>query len=152
MWFWFSLIAHFPQYSTHAVVSSVSSPSPKIKTKQQMAQIAHTRTNRILSSLNIVPWMVGITAFEVFLCSACCIHLQPPSDCSQLTQISYRYRSPPGNTGLGWWKGNMWSTLERTIMKGISQSDLTLRLLMSNIYGAPILDVSRSHTTTQHSR
>ena len=30
--------------------------------------------------------------------------------------------------------------------------DLTLRLLMSYIYGAPILDVSRSHTTTHHSR
>ena len=29
---------------------------------------------------------------------------------------------------------------------------LTLRLLMSYIYGAPILDVSRSHTTTQNSR
>jgi len=29
---------------------------------------------------------------------------------------------------------------------------LTLRLLTSYIYGAPILDVSRSHTTTQHSR
>jgi hypothetical protein len=29
---------------------------------------------------------------------------------------------------------------------------LTLRLLMSYIYGAPILDVSSSHTTTQHSR
>ena len=29
---------------------------------------------------------------------------------------------------------------------------LTLRLLMSYIYGAQILDVSRSHTTTQHSR
>jgi len=29
---------------------------------------------------------------------------------------------------------------------------LTLRLLMSYIYGAPILDVSRSHTTRQHSR
>ena len=29
---------------------------------------------------------------------------------------------------------------------------LTFRLLMSHIYGAPILDVSRSHTTTQHSR
>jgi len=27
-----------------------------------------------------------------------------------------------------------------------------IRLLMSHIYGAPILDVSRSHTTTQHSR
>jgi len=31
-------------------------------------------------------------------------------------------------------------------------STLTLRRLMSYIYGAPILDVSRSHTTTQHSR
>ena len=29
---------------------------------------------------------------------------------------------------------------------------LTLRLLMSYIYGAPILDVSRSHTTTQHNK
>jgi len=29
---------------------------------------------------------------------------------------------------------------------------LTLRLLMSYIYGAHILDVSRSHTTTHHSR
>jgi len=28
----------------------------------------------------------------------------------------------------------------------------TIRLLMSYIHGAPILDVSRSHTTTQHSR
>jgi len=29
---------------------------------------------------------------------------------------------------------------------------LTLRLLMSYIYGAPILDVSSSHTTSQHTR
>jgi len=29
---------------------------------------------------------------------------------------------------------------------------LTIRLLMSYIYGAPILDVSRSYTTTHHSR
>ena len=29
---------------------------------------------------------------------------------------------------------------------------LTFRLVMSYIYGAQILDVSRSHTTTQHSR
>jgi len=32
------------------------------------------------------------------------------------------------------------------------RTKLTLRRLMSYIYGAPILDVSRSHTTTQHSR
>jgi len=34
----------------------------------------------------------------------------------------------------------------------IGVKSLTLRLLMSYIYEAPILDVSRSHTTTQHSR
>jgi len=34
----------------------------------------------------------------------------------------------------------------------IHKGPLTLRRLMSYIYGAPILDVSRSHTTTQHSR
>jgi len=33
-----------------------------------------------------------------------------------------------------------------------AESELTLRRLMSYIYGAPVLDVSRSHTTTQHSR
>ena len=34
----------------------------------------------------------------------------------------------------------------------IRVKSLTPRQLMSYIYGAPILDVSRSHTTTQHSR
>ena len=34
----------------------------------------------------------------------------------------------------------------------ISVKLLTFRRLMSYIYGAPILDVSRSHTTTQHIR
>ena len=34
----------------------------------------------------------------------------------------------------------------------IRVKSLTLRRLMSYIYGAPIIDVSRSHTTTQHSR
>jgi len=34
----------------------------------------------------------------------------------------------------------------------IMVKSLTLRLLMSYIYGAHILDVSRSHPTTHHSR
>ena len=33
-----------------------------------------------------------------------------------------------------------------------TQPNLTLKSLTLYIYGAPILDVSRSHTTTQHSR
>jgi len=43
-------------------------------------------------------------------------------------------------------------TLKDGIYTAMYERDLTLRLLMSYIYGAPILDVSRSHTTTQHSR
>jgi hypothetical protein len=34
----------------------------------------------------------------------------------------------------------------------IRVKSLTFRLLMSYIYGAPILDVYRSYTTTHHSR
>jgi len=57
-----------------------------------------------------------------------------------------------GKTRTGFWRVD--------VMEGGSLRDLvvdwlislTLRLLMSYIYGAPILDVSRSHTTTQHSR
>ena len=37
-------------------------------------------------------------------------------------------------------------------VRGLRVKSLTIRLLMSYIYGAPLLDVSRSHTTTQHSR
>ena len=49
------------------------------------------------------------------------------------------------------------SGLEKTLCKWdiyvpLVTKGLTLRLLMSYIYGAPILDVSRSHTTTHHSR
>ena len=43
----------------------------------------------------------------------------------------------------------------KNYIRSVSQDTLcflTLRRLMSYIYGAPILDVSRSHTTTQHSR
>jgi hypothetical protein len=46
-----------------------------------------------------------------------------------------------------WQKLNVHDTFRKII-----QTILTLRWLMSYIYGAPILDVSRSHTTTQHSR
>jgi len=49
------------------------------------------------------------------------------------------------------------SGLEKTLCKWdiyvpLVTKVLTLKRLMSYIYGAPILDVSRSHTTTQHSR
>jgi len=45
-----------------------------------------------------------------------------------------------------------WNVRWCMFVVGYRYFGLTLRLLMSYIYGAPILDVSRSHTTTQHSR
>jgi hypothetical protein len=59
------------------------------------------------------------------------LHLAAPSLASHARRESAK-----------WW----WSILHEV------QFGLTLRLLMSYIYGSPILDVSRSHTTTQHSR
>ena len=43
-------------------------------------------------------------------------------------------------------------SIENGILNISSEGHLTLRLLMSYIYGAPNLDVSRSHTTTQHGK
>ena len=40
----------------------------------------------------------------------------------------------------------------RVLKESMNRKLLTLRRLMSYMYGAPILDISRSHTTTQHSR
>jgi len=48
------------------------------------------------------------------------------------------------------WKKN-WDKRDKNFRSPEGHT-LTLRLLMSYIYGAPILDVSRSHTTTHHSR
>ena len=44
------------------------------------------------------------------------------------------------------------SVLQMSLSRHNKRRSLTLRRLMSYIYGAPILDVSRSHTTTQYSR
>ena len=52
--------------------------------------------------------------------------------------------------------GHTLTEIHELLQEGCSDSklheSLTLRRLMSYIYGAPILDISRSHTTTQHSR
>ena len=52
-------------------------------------------------------------------------------------------------------KGTGFERRERRLISKLYMEQsvkLTFRRLMSYIYGAPILDVSRSHTTTQHSR
>jgi len=59
-------------------------------------------------------------------------------------------------SAVNWVTGDVDESVHRDIiMKATNKMQLyrlTLRLLMSYIYGAPILDVSRSHTTTHHSR
>ena len=65
--------------------------------------------------------------------------------CSVLFVIQNFERSAPAVSGI---------SVHLRLCTYFSPIALTLRLLMSYIYiyGAPILDVSRSHTTTQHSR
>ena len=46
----------------------------------------------------------------------------------------------------------LYTNLHGVVCHKTEKCHLTLMRLMSYIYGAPILDVSRSHTTTQHSR
>ena len=46
---------------------------------------------------------------------------------------------------------NLHVDLKVIYFRAVTYLSLTLRRLMSYIYGAPILDVSRSHTTTQQS-
>jgi len=70
------------------------------------------------------------------LCSAVMWRLLPTPFASFLFTSPVRHRVP--------------SHFKRSLQEDASL--LTLRWLMSYIYGAPILDVSRSHTTTQHSR
>jgi len=58
-------------------------------------------------------------------------------------------------SGRYWWSSgnNVEKILKEALLAPLCGfRRLTLRWLMSYIYGAPILDVSRSHTTTQHSR
>jgi len=45
-----------------------------------------------------------------------------------------------------------WKEFGRKLRGLFEERVLTLRRLMSYIYEAPILDVSRSHTTTHHTR
>jgi len=48
--------------------------------------------------------------------------------------------------------GDPSSISQTVVLSELLYKILTLRSLTLYIYGAPILDVSRSHTTTQHSR
>ena len=68
--------------------------------------------------------------------------------------INFRFHKMRGNFLTSWKPVSFSRTLLHLVssMEYLLNYSLTLRRLMSYINGAPILDVSRSHTTTQHSR
>jgi len=92
----------------------------------------------------VVPCML----FQSLLyCSNSCTSLHFKTLKSHIKTLKirpYMFRSPLKPSS-----GGPWPYFARLLNWNV---DLTLRRLMSYIYGAPILDVSRSHTTTQHSR
>jgi len=73
-----------------------------------------------------------------------------------LTVMKYEHSRSRSQTADVWPKHHVTAcdnTVHLKLHEAFEKWDcLTLRRLMSYIYGAPILDVSRSHTTTQHSR
>jgi len=90
----------------------------------------------------------------MFRCHASIIiHSHRYMNAAGLTEVSLS-KAKIKNTaeGMRLAKGVQMVTLDCKNQCAITLSSLTLRRLMSYIYGAPILDVSRSHTTTQHSR
>jgi len=68
------------------------------------------------------------------------------------------YSVPPPPRDVLHLKAPAVSALHQVIIDAILRANitdrwqLTLRRLMSYVYGAPIFDVSRSHAATQHSR
>jgi len=93
--------------------------------------------------ISVNEWSVRFhekSLYDVELCARCAMSVTRmigPFFFPPRTMLSHRFcKTHTHILTLG-----LWTLLE-----------LTLRWLMSYIYGAPILDVSRSHTTTQHSR
>ena len=74
-----------------------------------------------------------------------------------LPSVTQKYITEPPRISVGYKSLTLYSRSANSLLRmldiGLLQLlSLTLRRLMSYIYEAPILDVSRSHTTTQHSR
>ena len=82
------------------------------------------------------------------------IQLLPTNSSSANRELRYRDKEAPKLLNPANKFRNCWSIVFVIINRLFKENKtiLTLRSLTSYIYGAPILDVSRSHTTTQHSR
>ena len=95
---------------------------------------------QVLLSLAASFQFLTFSFFRSSMTSSCHLCLGLPTG---LVPIGFQSNSFP--VGLAW--SILWIRPSPLIHR-----TLTLRSLTLYIYGAPILDVSRSHTTTQHSR
>jgi len=93
------------------------------------------------------PWLSPASCY--FLCKYFCWHSLQMLDlcCSQ--NVRHQFLHPYRTIGRCM---DFFLSRRRSRTVNGFHFILTLRWLISYIYGAPILDVSRSHTTTQHSR
>ena len=111
-----------------------------------------------LSMVQFVSLVFKISATEIVSVGIELISLALAEECRKILETRKKRR-------LRWWWVKPWirrqeklgASTQLLVELAAEDSDsyrnhLTLRRLMSYIYGAPILDVSRSHTTTQHSR
>jgi hypothetical protein len=113
----------------------------------------------------ITPHLAPVISFACFYCCtlsvACTVHSVPLLSCDvdevrfwvgflAASEMFFNSGSASGHLLPFTQRVIQWDSRPLAGYKTVGA--LTLRRLMSYIYGAPILDVSRSHTTTQHSR
>ena len=119
-----------------------------------------------LASLLFMVWTIFLSTLTLCKTSSFLTRSVQPIDPSPATQfrtfrviVIYFPKCPSASTAASYAPNVAFNYICYIIAKSVSTAVelvliwiLTLRLLMSYVYGAPILDVSRSHTTTQHSR
>ena len=106
------------------------------------------------SSREILPTKLGVSEYDREASTT--KRLRSTGDCWAITKLFPSYYIH----GIGLLEINSrlksgnayYQSVQNLLSSSSIYNYLTLRRLMSYIYGAPILDVSRSHTTTQHSR
>ena len=87
---------------------------------------------------------------QITCCTECCMISSPLNDMAAFASVCFNPWNPELNPIC--YLLALLGAYDFLHVSKIRVKSLTLRLLMSYIYGAPILDVSRSHTTTQHRR
>jgi len=125
-----------------SVCSYAASHSP-------LSRLLGVRSYNSVQQLRLVK---GVKKHWLFWGHRKSVHIPTPSTCLNPLKLNFPVFSPAFPSSCLAERSSSRATSDVSSNRQLCYWLLTLRRLMSYIYGAPILYVSRSHTTTQHSR